>query len=125
MKITTFDPLILSPKADDVIEVFGALGFEKTHAPVTETETMDITSTRMKDINGFHVDVADLNILPQDMTSIRMNVDSFEDAEQLLTAKGFTNIQGDKVGESPSARGTGFVSPTGFSIVVSQHIKHT
>ena len=26
-------------------------------------------------------------------------------------------------GESPSAKGTGFVSPTGFSIIVSEHIK--
>jgi predicted RNA binding protein YcfA (HicA-like mRNA interferase family) len=31
MKITTFDPIIVSPKADDVIKVFEELGFEKTH----------------------------------------------------------------------------------------------
>ena len=29
MKITTFDPIIVSPKADELISVFEALGFEK------------------------------------------------------------------------------------------------
>lgn len=124
MKITTFNPMIMTPKADDVIRLFEELGFEKRHVK-TGLNDEGITNVRMRDANGFHVDISAVDRLPQDMTSIRMNVDSFEDAEQLLTAKGFTNIQGDKVGESPSARGTAFVSPTGFSIVVSQHIKHT
>ena len=124
MKITAFNPMIMTPKADDVIRLFEELGFEKRHVK-TGLNDEGITNVRMRDANGFHVDISAVDRLPQDMTSIRMNVDSFEDAEQLLTAKGFTNIQGDKVGESPSARGTGFVSPTGFSIVVSQHIKHT
>ena len=44
MQITTFDPLIVSPKAEDVIQVFTALGFEKTHAPVTQTENGDVAS---------------------------------------------------------------------------------
>lgn len=39
IEITTFDPLVLTPKADDVLEVFAALGFERVHAPVTATET--------------------------------------------------------------------------------------
>ncbi|WP_295151608.1 hypothetical protein [uncultured Ruminococcus sp.] len=124
MKITTFNPMIMTPKADDVIRLFEELGFEKRHVK-TGLNDEGITNVRMRDANGFHVDISAVDRLPQDMTSIRMNVDSFEEAEQLLTAKGFTNIQGDKVGESPSARGTAFVSPTGFSIVVSQHIKHT
>lgn len=124
MKITTFNPMIMTPKADDVIRLFEELGFEKRHVK-TGLNDEGITNVRMRDANGFHVDISAVDRLPQDMTSIRMNVDSFEDAEQFLTAKGFTNIQGDKVGESPSARGTAFVSPTGFSIVVSQHIKHT
>ena len=123
MKITTFNPMIMTPKADDVIRLFEELGFEKRHVK-TGLNDEGITNVRMRDANGFHVDISAVDRLPQDMTSIRMNVDSFEDAEQLLTAKGFTNIQGDKVG-APSARGTAFVSPTGFSIVVSQHIKHT
>ena len=41
MKITTFDPIIVSPKAEDLIAVFEALGFEKSHAPVTATSIGD------------------------------------------------------------------------------------
>ena len=42
MRITTFDPMIISPKADDVMQVFAALGFEKTHAPINRTETGEV-----------------------------------------------------------------------------------
>ena len=31
MQITTFNPMILSPKADEVIKLFEDLGFEKRH----------------------------------------------------------------------------------------------
>ena len=34
MKITTFDPIIITNKGDDVVDLFQSLGFEKTHAPV-------------------------------------------------------------------------------------------
>ena len=37
MKITTFDPIIVSPKAENLISVFEALGFVKSHAPVSAT----------------------------------------------------------------------------------------
>jgi hypothetical protein len=122
MKITSFNPMIATPKADDVIRLFEELGFEKRHVK-TGLNDEGITNVRMRDANGFHVDISSVDRIPQDMTSIRMNVDSFEEAEQFFTSNGFKNIQGEKVGESPSARGTAFVAPTGFGIVVSQHIK--
>ena len=84
MKITTFDPMIVTPKAEDAISLFKALGFVKTHQPTTSLETGDITSTRMKDANGFHLDVADVPELPQDMMLIRMNVDNFDEAYEIL-----------------------------------------
>ena len=68
MKITTFDPLITSAKADEAIKLFEELGFKKTHTPTTALETTDVTSTRMKDENGFHVDIAQWDGLPQDIT---------------------------------------------------------
>ena len=37
MKITGFNPLVITPKFDDAVKVFEDLGFEKKHAPVTET----------------------------------------------------------------------------------------
>ena len=33
MKITTFNPMILTPNADEVIKFFEELGFERKHAP--------------------------------------------------------------------------------------------
>ena len=95
MKITTFDPLIVSKKADDVIAVFEALGFEKTHAPVTATETGDVQIKRMKNESGFHVDVAQVDEVPQDVAMIRMNVDNFEEAYDILKKHGFENTRGD------------------------------
>lgn len=123
MKITTFDPIILSPKADDVIKVFEALGFEKTHAPVTATETQDIPSVRMKNVDGFHVDVADLKEMPRDNTMIRMNVDNFEEAYKILTEHGFTNTRGDSTLETKSATVATMVSPSGFMIALVKHNK--
>ena len=123
MKITSFDPIIISPKADDVIKVFEALGFEKTHTPVTETETRDIPSVRMKNSDGFRLDVADVKDLPRDLMEIRMNVDNFEEAYGILTAHRFTNTRGDSTLETKSATAATMVSPSGFMIALVKHNK--
>ena len=115
--------MILSPKADDVMQVFSALGFEKSHAPVTETETGEVKCVRMKDANGNHVDVAGLDYIPQDMTYIRMNVDNFAEAYAILLAHGFKNTRGDGTVETGSARAATMVSPSGFTISLVEHIK--
>jgi len=42
MKIVTFDPMIVSPQADDIMAVFEELGFEKSRdveAPTTTVAT--------------------------------------------------------------------------------------
>ena len=123
MKITTFDPMILSPKADDVIKVFEALGFEKTHAPVTDAGHGEIASVRMKNADGYHVDVADVKSVPQDVTVIRMNVDNFAEAYDLLIAHGFKNTRGDGTVDTKSAKAATMVSPSGFIISLIEHIK--
>ncbi len=77
----------------------------------------------MKDSNGFHVDIVQATV-PQDMTTIRMNVEDFDEAFDLLTAHGFKNAQqGDKISESPTSKGTSMVSPSGFMIGLSHHFK--
>ena len=123
MRITTFDPMIISPKADDVMQVFAALGFEKTHAPVTQTETGEVSCFRMKDANGFHVDVASLEQIPRDMTYIRMNVDKFAEAYDILIAHGFKNTRGDGTIDTKSAKAATMISPSGFTISLIEHIK--
>ena len=125
MKITTFDPLIITKDAENVIKLFEALGFERRHKK-TGINDEDITSVRMRytgeDGKVFHVDVTSAPV-PQDITSIRMNVDNFEEAYEMLKAKGFVNAQGDKITDTGSSRSTMMVSPSGFSITVAQHIK--
>ena len=77
MKITTFNPLIVTKDAENVIKLFEALGFEKRHSLDANTGTEDFTNVRMKNADGFYVDISNVPV-PQDMTLIRMNVDDFD-----------------------------------------------
>ena len=88
MKITTFNPMIVS-----------------------------------QDANGNHVDVADVPTLPKDMTIIRMNVDNFREAYDLLTAHGFKKAPGIEEVDLETAKALLMVSPSGFAIEVIEHIK--
>ena len=118
MKITTFNPLILSKEADNIIALFEELGFEKHH----NKEGEDYSSNRMRDANGFHVDVTEAAV-PQDITSIRMNVSSFDEAYQILTEHGFKGVSDEKARDTGSSRSAMMISPSGFSIVIAEHIK--
>lgn len=123
MQITTFNPMILSKDADGIIRLFEELGFERCHK-VDNIDGKDISSVRMTDANGFHVDVARVESLPQDMATIRMNVRDFEEAYEFLKARGFRNIRGeDHTVDSASARSCLLISPSGFSIQLTQHIR--
>lgn len=124
MKITTFDPIIVTKSAEDVVKVFEDLGFEKSHAPVTTTEVGDVQSYRMKNADGFHVDVSNvLQDTERDYILIRMNVDNFEEAYDILIKHGFTNTRGDKTLDTKSSTTATMVSPSGFRIALVQHIK--
>jgi hypothetical protein len=52
-----------------------------------------------------------------------MNVDSFDEAFQLLKAHGFNGTEGDQARDTGTSRSAMMVSPTGFSIVIVEHIK--
>lgn len=118
MKITSFNPLILTKDADSVVKVFEEIGFEKRH---TNNPTEKITDITMKDAAGHKVDVAQVNVEP-DKTIIRMNVDNFEEAFEFLKARGFTNPSG-RIIETPSSKSAMVVSPSGFAFDLCQHIK--
>ena len=123
MKITTFNPMILSPKADEAIKLFEELGFEKKHAPVVETGKGQVRSIRMKNADGFHIDIADVKSMPQDMTIIRMNVDDFDEAYDMLEKKGFAHPGGKRAVETESNKSALMTSPSGFAFDLCQHIK--
>ena len=123
MTITTFNPMILSKDADTIIKLFEELGFEKKHQ-VDNIDSKDITSVRMEDSNGFNLDVARVESMATDMTTMRMNVRDFDEAYEFFKARGFKNARGeDHTVESKSARSCLLISPSGFSIQLTQHIR--
>ena len=121
MKITGFRPLIISKDSEELVKLFEDLGFERRHTKNGINE--DVTAVAMKDENGFRVNVVQVDQMPQDLTSIAMNVDNFDEAYELLAAHGFKNAQGEKITDTGSSKATMMTSPSGFSISLSQHIK--
>ena len=126
MKITTFNPQIVTKDAESLIALFEALGFERRHKK-TGINDAGITSVRMRytseDGKVFHVDIAGSPRVPRDITSIRMNVDDFDEAYRMLEEKGFKNAQGDRITDTGTSKSTMMVSPSGFPISVTEHIK--
>ena len=129
MKITTFNPMILTRKPEEAIALFEALGFERRHHKTGEAgdgeHGLDFSTVRMKDANGFHVDVvtADTERLERDLTVIRMNVDDFDEAAELLRSHGFRESKIVPQNYTPSSRYAYFVSPSGFIIDLVKHIR--
>jgi hypothetical protein len=123
MQITTFNPMILSKNADEIVRLFEELGFERKHQ-VNNIDGKDISSIRMTDANGFNVDVARVESMERDMTTMRMNVRDFDEAYEFLKSRGFKNARGeDHMVESKSARSCLMIAPSGFSIQLTQHIR--
>jgi hypothetical protein len=124
MKITSFNPLILTSDSGSTIKLFEELGFERRHCiTITSPSGKDITTVRMKDPNGFYVDVSQVDGIPRDMTLIRMNVDNFEEAYEFLSARGFTNPSGEKTVDTRTNKSCMMTSPSGFAFDLCQHIK--
>jgi len=122
MKITGFNPLIVTKDAEPVIRLFEELGFAKQHNIEANTGSTDFNSVRMKDANGFAVDVANVPTVPQDMTLIRMNVDNFDEAYEFLTDRGFTNPRGGQTVDTKTNKSCMMKSPSGFAFDLCQHI---
>lgn len=122
MKITTFNPLIVTEDAESTIALFEELGFEARH--VKEGISInDATDIRMKDANGFHVDITQGH---GQYTMIRMNVDNLEEAVEFLLARGFHKARhaaAHDTMDTGSSKINIMVSPTGYIFAVSQHIK--
>ncbi|MCR4909002.1 MAG: hypothetical protein K5985_09225 [Lachnospiraceae bacterium] len=98
------------------------MGFERHHKKegIGENKTTDV---RMKDANGFYVDVARGE---GEYTMIRINVDDFGEAIEFLLAHGFRkpkHEQASKTVDTGSSKFTIMVGPSGYLLEISQHIK--
>ena len=122
MKITNFNPLIVTKDAEPVIALFEALGFEKRHAK-EGISINNVTDIRMKDANGFHVDITEGE---NEWTMLRMNVDNLEEAIEFFESRGFHKARHaaahDTI-DTGSSKINIMVSPSGTIFSISQHIK--
>ena len=125
MKITTFNPFIEAQHADGLIKLFGELGFERRHTKQgIEIADREDTVFRMKDANGFYLDILQSNAGTSiDTVGIRMNVDDFDSAYQLLLEHGFKNVYGEKTVDTATSRSAVLISSSGFGINLIQHKK--
>ena len=122
MKITTFNPLIITKDPASAIALFEALGFERRHTK-EGIGINNVTDVRMKDANGFHVDISQGD---GEWTMIRMNVDNLDEAIEFLKAHGFRMARHEAAKETVDTGSSKFnimVSPSGYIFAVSQHIK--
>ena len=122
MKITSFNPLIVTKDSAPVIALFEALGFEKRHAKEGIGKN-NVTDIRMKDANGFHVDISQGS---GEWTMIRMNVDNLEETVKFLESRGFHKARHEAAHDTidtGSSKINIMVSPSGTIFSVSQHLQ--
>lgn len=122
MTITNFCPLIVTKDAEAAMKVFEALGFERKHTKEGIEEGAN-TAYVMEDANGFRVHIASSEHIPQDLTSININVRDFQEAYDYFIEHGFVNPRGDKVTETGSSKATLLFAPSGFAVNISEHIR--
>ena len=125
MKITTFNSFIATSRTDETIRLFEELGFERRHKKEgIEIAKRDDTVIRMKDANGFYLDILQSNSeMERDMVGIRMNVDDFDEAYALLQDRGYKNVYGDETVNTSSSKAAMMVAPSGFNICIVEHKK--
>ena len=104
---------------------FEKLGFERRHKKEgIEIADRDDTVIRMKDSNGFYLDILEPDDdQVRDSVGIRMNVDNFEEAYKILVEHGFKNVYGVKTVKTSSSKAAMMVSPSRFNICIIEHIK--
>ena len=123
MKITSFNPQIFTKNANPIVALFEELGFDVRHDQEGIGE-LNVEGIRMKNPDGFYLDISCPDTdLPRDMVGIRMNVDDFDFAYQLLLKNGFTNVYGDATVDTATSRSAVLISPSGFAINLIRHKK--
>ena len=124
MKITSFNPLIATAHSEDVLKIFEELGFEKRHTKEgVGSEDNDNTVFRLKDGNGFCLDVVQNGAITRDISGIRINVDDFDEAYELLVSRGFENYMDEGITSTPSSKFVLLKAPSGFVINLVKHIR--
>ena len=122
MKLSAFNPLILTENAADTLALFEELGFEQKHLKSGFDETNTVSHV-LENPDGFHIDIVEVASMPRDLSAIRLTVDNFDEAYDFLISRGFKNIQGDKATDTGSSKATLLFSPSGFAVSLAEHYK--
>ena len=123
MKITSFNPLIVTKDAQAAVKLFEDLGFRQEHnIQATQNNGNEINTFCLENADGFHIDISQAPV-SQDLSLIRMNVDDFDEAYELLKARGFTNPRGGQTVDTRTNKSCMMPSPSGFAFDLCQHIK--
>ena len=135
MKITTFNPSIITKEAAPIIKLFEDLGLHFVETEIhrqtamenshNKAENVDVefSSHRMKNEGGFHVDVVEVPSIPKTYMGIRINVDNYEEAYDFFISRGFRESKGFAPSTTKSSKYAFLISPSGFLIDVCEHIK--
>ncbi|MBQ3268950.1 MAG: hypothetical protein IJH09_03420 [Clostridia bacterium] len=125
MKITSFNPMIITNRAEEVLKVFEQWGFNKKHAPtLTMASGTEFTDYRLQSEEGFYMDVAAIDMpLPMEVPAIRINVDDFDEAYRMLTEVGYKPTHEGAFMENEHSKSVALVGPIGFTIYLVQHKK--
>lgn len=123
VKITTFNPVIITPDPEPTIQLFEELGFKRHHTK-QGIGMHGVTDVRMKNADGFYLDISQGD---GQWTMIRMNVDNFDEAVEFLTEHGFRWARHEAANETietGSSKIAIMVSPSGFIFSISEHLKN-
>lgn len=125
MKITSFNPMIITNRAEEVLKAFEQWGFNKKHAPtLTMASGTEFTDYRLQSEEGFYMDVAAIDMpLPMEVPAIRINVDDFDEAYRMLTEVGYKPTHEGAFMENEHSKSVALVGPIGFTIYLVQHKK--
>ena len=121
MKITNLSTLIVAADTDPIIKLFEDLGFSQEHHKEFDSENGTVNSNVLKDADGNMISLGKAPV-QQTITAVRMNVDNFDEACTLLKEHGFT-MMNDRAEETGTSKAALLVSPMGFAISLTEHIK--
>ncbi len=123
MKITSMNPLIVTRDSEKALELFKEMGFNLVHE-IDHAADTNISNFSLKDASGNKIDISQAGV-ERDLTLIRINVDNFDEAVELLKSKGFTLPQktGGGVLETETNKSALVVSPTVYAFDLCMHKK--
>ena len=122
MKITGFRPILITKDAENAVKLFEDLGFKRRHNK-KNIEDGQFESIIMRDDDGNRMVVLESKNTVKDIVAVSVSVDNFQEAYDFFIAHGFVNSRGEKVTNTSSSASTMLLSPSGFPVMLSQHIR--